>query len=148
MLHVYEFEVFEDGGLLLAFPYDMDGGTQGSDFREVCEMAADWLQLEMEHRAMRGEPFPEATFDNEPRHGGRNVVVAVNAGVETVPKVLPSEAARMLGVSPGRVTQMMDSGQLEWFEDAGRKWVTVYSVEARLAEQPKAGRPRKETAMA
>ena len=146
MLHVYEFEVFGDDGMLLAFPYDMDGGTQGADFKEVCEMAADWLQLEMEHRAMHGEPFPEATFDNEPRHGGRNVVVAVNAGKDTVPKVLPSEAARMLGVSAGRVTQMMDAGQLEWFEDAGRKWVTVYSVEARLAEQPKAGRPRKETA--
>ena len=148
MLHVYEFEVFEDDGMVLAFPYDMEGGTQGVDFKDACEMAADWLQLEMEHRAMRGEPFPEATFDNEPRHGGRNVVVAVNAGKDTVPKVLPSEAARMLGVTPGRVTQMMDAGQLEWFEDSGRKWVTVYSIEARQAEQPKAGRPRKEKAMA
>ena len=148
MLHVYEFEVFEDDGWLLAFPYDMDGGTQGKDFKEICEMAADWLQMEMEHHAMHGIPFPEATFDNEPRYGGRNVVIAVNAGVETVPKVLPSEAARMLGVSPARVTQMMESGQLEWFEDSGRKWVTVYSVEARLAEQPKAGRPKKEATMA
>ena len=147
MLGVYEFEVFEHDGVMLAFPYDMDGGTQGDDFKDVCESAADWLQLELEHRAIHGMPFPDATFDNEPRNGGRNVVIAVNAGVDTVPKVLPSEAARMLGVSPGRVTQMMDSGQLEWFEDAGRKWVTVYSVEARLSEQPKAGRPRKEAAM-
>lgn len=54
----------------------------------------------------------------------------------------------MLGVSAGRVTQMMDARRLEWLEDAGRKWVTVYSVEARLAEQPKAGRPRRESAMA
>ena len=144
MLHVYEFEVFEDDGVLLAFPYDMDGGTQGADFREVCENAADWLQLEMEHRAMHGESFPEATFDNEPRNGGRNVVVAVNAGIETIPKVLPSEAARMLGVTPGRVTQMVAAGQLETVEQAGRTWVTVYSIEARKADQPKAGRPRKD----
>lgn len=48
MLHVYEFEVFEDDGVLLAVPYDLDGGTQGRDMREVAEMAADWLQLEME----------------------------------------------------------------------------------------------------
>lgn len=143
MLHVYEFEIFEDEGCLLAFPYDMEGGTHGKDFKEVCEMAADWLQTEMEHRAMHDLPFPESTFDNAPRHGGRNIVVAVNAGKDTVPKVLPSEAARMLGVTPGRVTQMMDADQLEWFEDAGRKWVTVYSVEARLADQPKPGRPKK-----
>lgn len=148
MLHVYEFEVFEDEGMLLAFPYDMDGGTQGANFKEACEMAADWLQMEMEYRVIHGLPFPEATFDNEPRHGGRNVVVAVNAGVDTVLKVLPSEAARMLGVSPGRVTQMMDAGQLEWFEDAGRKWVTVYSIDARIAERPKAGRPRKDAVKA
>ena len=145
MLHVYEFELFESEGWLLAFPYDMDGGTSGKDFKEACEMAADWLQMEMEHRAMHDLPFPEATFDNEPRHGGRNIVVAVNAGKDTIPKVLPSEAARMLGVTPGRVTQMMDAGQLEWFEESGRKWVTTYSVEARLADQPKAGRPKKAT---
>ena len=143
MLHIYEFEVFEDEGMMLALPYDMDGGTQGGDFREVCENAADWLQLEMEHRAMHGELYPEATFGNEPQHGGRNVVVAVNAGIDTVPKVLPSEAARMLGVTPGRVTQMISAGQLETVEDAGRTWVTIYSIEVRKAEQPRAGRPRK-----
>lgn len=148
MLHVYEFEVFESEGWLLAFPYDMDGGTSGKDFKEVCEMAADWLQIDMEHRALHDLPFPEATFDNEPQHGGRNIVVAVNANKDTVPKVLPSAAARMLGVTPGRVTQMMDAGQLEWFEHDGRKWVTTYSVEARLAEAPKAGRPKKEKTMA
>ena len=32
MLRVYEFEVFEDGGLFLALPYDFDGGTQGGTF--------------------------------------------------------------------------------------------------------------------
>ena len=146
MLHVYEFEVFEGEQYLLAFPYDMEGGTQGEDFSEICEMAADWLQMEMEYRAMHDLPFPEPTFGNEPQHGGRNIIVAVKASKETVAKVLPSEAARMLGVTPGRVTQMMDAGKLEWFEDAGRRWVTVDSVEARLAEAPKAGRPAKQKA--
>ena len=146
MLRVYEFELFESEGWILACPYDMEGGTSGKDFKEACEMAADWLQMDMEHRAMHGIPFPDSTFGNEPRHGGRNVIVAVNASKDTVPKVLPSEAARMLGVTRGRVTQMMDAGQLEWFEDAGRRWVTLHSVEARLAEGPKAGRPKKEAA--
>ena len=94
---------------------------------------------------MHGLDFPEATFGNEPKNGGRNIIVAVSADVGTVAKVLPSEAARMLGVTPGRVTQMVAAGQLEAFEDAGRTWVTVASVEARIAEAPKAGRPRKAT---
>ena len=145
MLHVYEFEVFEDEGWLLAFPYDMEGGTQGADFKEVCEMAADWLKTEMEHRAMHGEPYPEATFGNEPRHGGRSIIVAVDAGKETVPRMTPSAAARELGVTPGRVSQMMSKGQLESFEDSGRTWVTRASVEARKADAPKPGRPRKTT---
>lgn len=146
MLHVYEFEVFRDEGILLALPYDMDGGTQGKDMREVAEMAADWLRLEMEHRAMRGIPLPEATFGNKPRNGGENMVVAVNAGVETVPRMTMAEAARQLGVTRGRVSQMVASGQLETLELDGRTWVTGYSVDARLAECPKAGRPRKEHA--
>ena len=144
MLHVYEFEIFEgDNGLLLSFPYDLEGGTQGGDFKEACEMTADWLQSEMEHRAMHNIPFPNATFGNKPRHKGQNIIVAVNAGVHTVAKVLPSEAARMLGVTPGRVTQMVASGLLESFETEGRSWITINSIEARLAEHPKAGRPRK-----
>lgn len=148
MLHVYEFEVFEDDGMLLAVPYDMNGGTQGRDMREVAEMAADWLQLEMEHRAMRNLPFPEATFGNTPRNGGENMVVAVSAGIETVPRMTMAEAARRLGVTRGRASQMVSSGQLETLELDGRTWVTGYSVDARIAERPKAGRPKKEHARA
>ena len=150
MLHVYEFEVFQGEKYLLAFPYDMDGGTQGEDFRDACESAADWLQSEMEHRAMRGDPFPEPTFGNEPEHGGRTVIVAVNAGKDTIRKVSASKAAKMLGVTPGRVTQMVAAGKLDGFkdDDGVHSWITLDSVEARLAEQPKAGRPKKEKATA
>lgn len=143
MLHVYEFEVFEDEGWLLAFPYDMDGGAQGTDLADVCEMAADWLKAEMEHRAMYGLSFPEATFGNEPREGGRTIIVAVEAGKETVPRMTAAAAARELGVTPGRVSQMVKAGQLETFDMDGRTWLTRGSVEARKEEAPKAGRPRK-----
>lgn len=33
MLHVCEFEIFQDEGLWLAFPYDMPGGTKGARSR-------------------------------------------------------------------------------------------------------------------
>ena len=143
MLCVYEFEVFKDEGFYLAFPFDMGGGTQGRDMEEVSKMAADWLKLEMEHRAMHDEPFPKATFGNKLQHGGERLVVAVEAGKETVPRVTQADAARRLGVTPGRVSQMVANLQLESFEYDGRTWITLYSVEARLAERPKAGRPRK-----
>lgn len=143
MFHVYEFEVFDSEGCKLAFPYDMDGGTQGVDFKDACEMAADWLQTEMEHRAMHNLPFPEPTFGNEPRHGGTNIIIGVNAGKETVPRMTAAAAARELGVTPGRVSQMIKAGLLETFEHEGRTWVTRYSVEGRKAEAPKAGRPKK-----
>ncbi|WP_165247809.1 MarR family transcriptional regulator [Adlercreutzia sp. ZJ141] len=143
MLYVYEFEVFEDDGLFLAFPYDMDGGTQGANFREVCEMTADWLQAEMEHRAMHDQVFPEPTFGNKPEHGGQNLVVAVNAGKDTVPRMTSAAAARELGITPGRVSQMVKAGLLETFDYEGRTWITRHSVEARKAESPKAGRPKK-----
>lgn len=142
MLHVYEFELFEDEGKITAIPFDMDGGTCGKDFKDACEMAAAWLQTEMEHRAMHNLHFPEATFGNEPKEGGKVVIVAVNAGKDTVPKVTAAEAARMLGVTPGRVSQMVASEQLETFEEGGRRWVSKHSVDARLAEKPKAGRPK------
>lgn len=146
MLHVYEFELFKDGDMYLAFPYDMAGGTQGETIEEVCRMAADWLQTEMEYRDMDGEDFPEATFGNKPKHGGQTLIVAVNAGKDTVEKVSASDAARMLGVTPGRVTQMIAAGYLHAFKEGYKTWVTVDSVNARLAEKPKAGRPRKVSA--
>ena len=152
MLHVYEFEIFEDEGLFMAFPYDMDGGTQGRTFKEACEMAADWLQAECEHRAMHGLPFPDATFGNEPRNGGKTVIVAVSAGKDTVRRMSKAEAARALldnfyfnskrYVTAGRVTQMVAANKLESFELNGREWVTTASVEARIREKPRAGRPK------
>lgn len=148
-MHVYEFEVFEDEGILLAFPYDMDGGTQGCNLKEVCEMAADWLQAEMEHRAMHDLPFPEATFGNKPKNeGGKNIIVAVNASKETVRRMTYAEAARRLGVTRGRVSQMVKANLLETFELDGRNWITENSVNARLAEKPAAGRPRKDSLIA
>lgn len=142
MLHVYEFEVFESEGWFLALPFDMDGGTQGATFAEACEMAADWLKTMGEHWAMAGEDAPEATFGNEPEHGGKTVIVAVDAGIDTVKAVSASEAADMLGVSRPRVSQMIKANQLVGFRKGRDTLVTLDSVNARLSDKPKSGRPK------
>ncbi len=146
MVHVYEFEVYESEQRLLASPFDFEGGTEGHDMREVAEYAADWLKLEIEFRAMEGTPLPEPTFDNEPRHGGRIMWVAVDAGLHTIPRMTAAEAARALGVSPSRVSHMIRDGLLEAFKYGHNTWVTRYSVEARLRERPSAGRPKRKPA--
>lgn len=145
MLHLYEFEIFEDEGWYLALPFDWDGGTQGTSFEDACEMAADWLRIMCEDCAMHAKELPTPTFGNEPCHGGRVVLLGIQAGLDTVRKVSASEAARLLGVTPGRVTQMLDANKLEGWREGRRTWVTVDSIEARLAERPKAGRPKKES---
>lgn len=117
-------------------------------FADACEMAAEWLQGECEYRAIHDEPFPKQTFGNQPKNGGKVVIVAVNADKGTVRKVNASRAAEMLGVTKGRVSQMVKANQLEAFRDGGTVWVTLDSIEARLVEKPKAGRPAKAQATA
>lgn len=141
MTHVYEFEVFQCEGVYAVLPFDFDGATEGEDLRDAAEMAVDWLRLTIEDHALRGRDLPVPTFGNAPRHGGTIMLVAVEAGLNTVPRVTPAEAARALGVTPGRVSQLMAAGKLERFEAEGRTWVTCYSLEARLAERPGPGRP-------
>lgn len=143
MLHVYEFEVFEDEGWVLAFPYDLEGGTQGKTLREAAEMAAEWLQGEMEHRIMKQLPPPEPTFGNAPQHGGENMIVAVSVDLDAIPTVTASEAARMLNVSRPRISQMLKTGKLEGYTKGHATFVTTASIEARLNDKPRPGRPKK-----
>lgn len=142
MLCIYEFEVFEDDGWFVVLPYDLPGGTQGADYKEACEMAADWLLTEMSHRIIHDIEIPEATFGNAPREGAANIVVVVDVDKDSIRAVSPSEAARMLGVTPGRITQMMDVGKLESFARRGRRVVTLASIEARQEQMRERRRER------
>lgn len=143
---VYEFEVFQDEGCFVAIPYDLEGATQGEDFADLCLMVADWLKVHLESWEVTGTEPPEPTFGNKPRHGGTNMVFGVSAGLETIEKVTASEAARMLGVTQGRVSQMVWDARLRGWREGRNTYVSLDSVRARLAERPRAGRPRKAAA--
>lgn len=146
MLYVYEFKIEKTEGALLALPYDFDGGTQGKDERELAELAADWLRVEIEQRLIQEEPIPKATFG----HGdARSLIVAVEVSLDTINAVPAYEAAELLGVSRGRVSQMVSAGLLSGFRKGRDAFVTKDSIQARKANTPKAGRPpRKELASA
>lgn len=135
MFVMQEFELFESEGYVLAFPFDLEGGTQGITFEDAAEMAADWLKGMAEHWLMTGEEPPAPTFGNSPQHGGRVILIGVDVSLSSVPSVSASEAATLLGVSRPRITKMIESGALVGWRDGRNTRVTVASVEARIQER-------------
>lgn len=145
MLFVCEFEVFEDEGAWPAIPFlDGGGATQGTSFDDALRMAAEWLRSVALDYLAKGQEFPECQFGHTPEYGGRVVAVAVEASLEEIPAVTAKEVAGLLGVSTGRVTQLCNAGQLDSWKVGRTRMVSLESVELRLAEERRAGRPRKE----
>ena len=140
----YEFELYRGQKQWIIEAYDLPACiTQGEDVEDACESAADILREFAREALMGGGKMPASTFGHEPANGGMNVVVSVEASLESVRKVSATEAARMLGVGRSRVTAMLNSGLLDGWRDGRNTWVTLDSIEARLVDTPKAGRPKK-----
>lgn len=131
MLYLYEIEIFKDDDCYIAVPFDFEGATEGFSKQECLEMAADLLTSEIQHRLMHRDNLPEPTIDNSPQYEGEIYSLAIETGIGTIPRMLKSEAARTLGISQGRVTQLVKSGKLETFSYQGREYVTKASVDAR-----------------
>ena len=132
MFVLREFELFESEGYVLAFPFGLEGGTQGTSLEDAAEMAADWLRGTAEDWLIGGVEPPEPSLGNEPEHGGRVILVGVDVSRDAIPTVSASEAADRLGVSRPRITQMLASGALVGWRDGRNTRVTVDSVNARL----------------
>lgn len=131
MLYLYEIEIFKDDDYYIAVPFDFEGATEGFSKQECLEMAADLLTSEIQHRLMHKDNLPEPTIDNSPQYEGEIYSLAIDTGIGAIPRMLKSEAARTLGISQGRVTQLVKSGKLETFSYQGREYVTKASVDAR-----------------
>ena len=131
MLYLYEIEIFKDDDYYIAVPFDFEGATEGFSKQECLEMAADLLTSEIQHRLMHRDNLPEPTIDNSPQYDGKIYSLAIDTGISAIPRMLKSEAARTLGISQGRVTQLVKSGKLETFSYQGREYVTKASVDAR-----------------
>lgn len=145
-MYVYEMEFFPvETGAIVVVPCDeaFGGATSGDDFADAVESAADWLRMTIEDYLMRDKPLPKAEFGHAPQEpNGRIIVLAVEASLDNIPAVTAAEAAHILGVSSARVAQMCASNLLESWKTGSRRMVTLDSINARLAERPKAGRPK------
>lgn len=62
---------------------------------------------------------------------------------DIIDAVFPSIAEEMLGVSRGRVSQMIKSGQLIAHKTGTDTYVDLTSINERIASAPKSGRPQK-----
>lgn len=143
MVLVYEFEIFEDNGSWLALPFDFEGGTMGDNFQDAIAQAADWLHEMGNYSLTDGVSLPRPTFGNTPRHNGHVIAVSAVYGLDTVPSVTAAQAARELGVSRARVSQMCAAGLLTSWKQGPNTMVSRASIEARKLEAPGPGRPRK-----
>lgn len=144
MVYVWEFEFFESGGMVDAFPCgDFGyGATCGENLQDAVEMAVDFLGAVVDDHLMNGVELPPIEFGHEPEHGGRIVAIAVSRDLDDIPAMTASDAARELGITRARVSQLISAGLLDSWKDGTRRMVSRASVEARKEYDPRPGRPR------
>lgn len=134
----------EDGGYWAEVP-DLPGCFgQGEDYMAALESISDSIETHLASLKEIGLPIPMAGPLPNIEDGEVVYVFARDDSVRLgAPTVSAAEAARMLGVSPGRVSQLISSGRLVAERLAGRTNVTLASIEAYQASPRTAGRPRK-----
>lgn len=144
MVFVWEFEFYESEGCVVAVPCgDLGyGATFGDDLEGAVESAADFLSCVVDDHLVNGAELPPMEFGHEPENGGRVIALAVSRSLSDVPAMTAADAARELGVSSARVSQLIRAGLLESWREGTRRMVSRASVEARKEESPRAGRPR------
>ena len=136
----------EDGGWLATFPAFEGAVAFGSTITEACDNAATVLRLFVAQWLDDGRELPEPAF-HEPPQSVISVEVDDAYRVRTRCTTITG-AAEELGVSTGRVSQLVTSGALDAIELDGRRYVTLASLNAHQANRRGAGRPKREPALA
>lgn len=143
MIFVTEFEFYGEDGYMLAVPFCLDGATFGDNLEDAVQSASDWLYETVNGMLVRDIKPTVGSFGNKPLRGGQIIAVSVNCDLSKIDAVTAADAARILGVSSARVAQMCEAGILTSWRDGTRRMIVRDSINARLAEKPTAGRPRK-----
>jgi excisionase family DNA binding protein len=149
--YIYEVSLTPDvdGGYIVTVP-DLPGCiTEGDTIRESVDMAADALMTYIASYIQDGKEIPTPKFNHKAPKGGRVIAVSFETDANYImDAVSPTEAAELLGVSRGRVSQMIKAGQLNANRVGTVTLVDASSVRERLNASPKSGRPRLETMIA
>jgi excisionase family DNA binding protein len=130
MDYTYEANITrEDGDWLISFPAFPGSFGGGRTMRKACRDAAEALRMAIAQTISDGGKLPKATFHTPPKAVFTVQVDGAYAGESG--SVTATEAARMLGVSKGRVSQLVTAGQLDTVLVGGRSRITLASIDAR-----------------
>lgn len=138
MIFIWEFEFVrsESEECVLVFPCSpMGGGTSGDDLVNAVEMAADYLTCMVDEHLMNGIELPPMEFGHKPEHDGRIIAVAVARSIEDIPAITAADAARVLGVSRARITQLCNAGMFDSWMSGSNRMVSKASVDSRIEER-------------
>lgn len=119
--------------------------SEGKDFKDAIEMAADAGKTYIAALLKDNNHIPEATVQEIPE-GDREAWVFFETDASYVVDgdvVSAAEAARELNLSAGRITHMLDAGLLDGFREGRHTWITKNSINARKLLPVSAGRPKK-----
>jgi predicted RNase H-like HicB family nuclease len=137
----------DEGGYSVYFP-DWKRATCGDTIEEASSMALDLLKTEVSYALANNEALPVATFGNTLKEATSSMIVATVASTSDAKKrwswITTSQAADMLGVTPGRIHQLIKAGTLDSRKDAHDVFVLRSDVENRSKTPHHPGRPRKQ----
>lgn len=131
----------EDGGFWVEVP-DLPGCYgQGETFMDAVRSISDGVETHVAAILEDGGQVPSPTQVRA--DDGEVVYVYADPGTVELgePSYTASEAADILGVTSGRVSQLISAGKLKARREGRSTWVTIASVEAYKAAPRKPGRP-------
>jgi excisionase family DNA binding protein len=151
MRFIYEIVISPDDNMYSMEVPDLPGCfTWGDSIGEVLEKAPDALETHVGACLADGETVPPAVFGHKANDDQTLAVVSfeVTAASVGAPHIAARYAAERLGVSKGRVSQLLGEGRLEGYRNGREVMVSETSIERFAASRRSVGRPRKELANA
>lgn len=126
---------------------EFDGTFGGGETVEkACKSVAESLRLAIAEEISQGRKLPRARFSNPPQ-----VVFTVEVDehyIKATECMTFKAAAEELGVTAGRLSQLVSRGQLDVVIIDGKRMITIASVNDRKANPPAPHRPRKDSGKA
>jgi excisionase family DNA binding protein len=147
MRYVYEIVISPDDNMYSMEVPDLPGCyTWGDSIEDVLQKAPDALETHVGAYLADSEDVPPATFGHDAGKGQTLAVISFEATAASVgaPHIAARYAAERLGVSKGRVSQLLSEGRLEGYRDGRETMVSEASIERFIANRRGTGRPRKE----
>lgn len=137
MVYIWEFEFFEEDNGFCAIPCgDFGyGATCGDDLVDAVESAVDFLGIAVDDHLINGADLPPMEFGHKPENDGQIIAVAVDRSIEDIPAMTAAEAARRLGVSRARITQLCNAGVLESWMSGSNRMVSKGSVDGQIEKR-------------